>query len=146
MPKKKIVLVSHFTYTTIRKPHIIKVDRGIYMFNKRFPRQMPMQSFGMQDAMIDIDNNTGNIDIDLMQQGANNNNGGNMGGMASSPIIEPMQQRVVQRTILHEVPHVCPINTKIVNNHVFRHTYRPNYTCCEENICTNVQCGSCCNY
>lgn len=78
------------------------------MFNKGFLRQMPMQSFGMQDAMIDIDNNSGNIDIDLMQQGANvNNNGANMGGAVSSPIIEPMQQRVVNRTILHEVPQDC---------------------------------------
>ena len=42
--------------------------------------------------------------------------------------------------------HVCPMNTKIINNHIFKHTYQPHYTCCEENTVTNVQCGSCCNF
>ena len=27
-------------------------------------------------------------------------------GMVSSPIIEPMRERVINRTIVHEVPHV----------------------------------------
>lgn len=68
-----------------------------------------------------------------------------MGGV-TQPIIEPMQERIVNRTIMHEVPHVCPIRTKIINNHVYRHTYSPSYSCCEENTCTNLQCGSCCQY
>ena len=42
--------------------------------------------------------------------------------------------------------HVCPINTKIINNHIYRHTYQPRYTCSEENVVSNVQCGSCCNF
>lgn len=42
--------------------------------------------------------------------------------------------------------HVCPINTRVVNNHVYRHTYQPRYTCCEENVVTNEQCGSCCQF
>ena len=42
--------------------------------------------------------------------------------------------------------HVCPIHTKIINHHVYKHTYRPSYTCSEENTVSNVQCGSCCNY
>ena len=62
----------------------------------------------------------------------------------NNPIVEPMQERVINKTIIHEVPHVCPINTRIVNHHIFRHTYTPQYTCCEENICSNEQCGSCC--
>ena len=69
-----------------------------------------------------------------------------MQGGVGQPIIEPMQERIVNRTIMHEVPHVCPIRTKIINNHVYRHTYRPSYSCCEENTCTNIQCGSCCQY
>ena len=60
------------------------------------------------------------------------------------PIIEPGRERVVNRTFIHNVPHICPINTRIINNHIYRHTYQPRYTCCEENTCTNVQCGSCC--
>lgn len=42
--------------------------------------------------------------------------------------------------------HVCPIHTRIINHHVYKHTYRPQYTCSEENVCSNVQCGSCCQF
>ncbi len=81
-----------------------------------------------------------NVDIDLNV----NNQPFIEQGNFSQPIIEPMQERVINRTIMHEVPHICPIRTKIINNHVYRHTYSPSYSCCEENTCTNVQCGSCC--
>lgn len=67
-------------------------------------------------------------------------------GTVQGPIIEPGRERVIQRNIVHEVKHVCPMNTKIINNHIFKHTYQPHYTCCEENTVTNVQCGSCCNF
>lgn len=63
-----------------------------------------------------------------------------------SPVVEPGRERVVNRTFVHEVPHVCPINTRIINNHVYRHTYQPRYSCCEENVVTNQQCGSCCQF
>ena len=88
------------------------------------------------------------IDIDMM----NNNQampvmgGAPMAGTVQSPIIEPMQERVVNRTIMHEVPHVCPMRTRIVNHHIYRHTYRPSHSCCEENVCSQIQCGSCCNF
>ena len=64
-----------------------------------------------QDGVIDIDNNSGTIDIDLNQAqttNANANLGGSMMGMTSSPIIEPMRERVVNRTIEHVVPQPCP--------------------------------------
>ena len=67
-------------------------------------------------------------------------------GSVMSPIIEPGRERIVNRTFVHEVPHVCPINTRIINNHIFRHTYQPRYTCCEENVVTQQQCGSCCQF
>ena len=54
-----------------------------------------------------------------------------------------VQERVINRTFVHEVPHTCPIHTRIINHHVYKHTYRPVYTCSEENVCSNVQCGSC---
>jgi hypothetical protein len=54
-----------------------------------------------------------------------------------------VQERVINRTFIHEVPHTCPIHTRIINHHVYKHTYRPVYTCSEENVCSNVQCGSC---
>lgn len=60
-----------------------------------------------------------------------------------SPIIEPMKERCIHREICHEVPHVCPMRTRIINHHIFKHTYRPDYSCQEENVVSNVQCGSC---
>ena len=100
---------------------------------------------------VDINNNfyadnmTNNMDTDFnmnptpmmdYQMNANNN----------TPIMEPMQEKCVHRTIMHEVPHVCPIRTKIINHHVYRHTYRPEYSCCEENVVSNIDNGSCCNF
>ena len=100
------------------------------MFDQNFN-----QNFYGEDINVDVDLNITNDDSFIGQQ---------FQGNISTPIVEPMQERVVNRTIMHEVPHVCPINTKIINNHVYRHTYQPRYTCTEENICTNIQCGSCC--
>lgn len=34
--------------------------------------------------------------------------------------------------------HVMPINTKIVNRHVYRHTYTPVFSCEECDTCENV--------
>lgn len=65
----------------------------------------------------------------------------NMGPVYETPI-----ERVVERNICHEVRHVCPINTRIINNHIIRHTYCPKYTCCEQNVVTNLDQGSCCNF
>lgn len=65
---------------------------------------------------------------------------------SSMPSSGPVQEKVVHRTFVHEVPHTCPIHTRIVNHHVYKHTYRPVYTCSEENVCSNVQCGSCCQF
>lgn len=62
-----------------------------------------------QEGFIDIDNNQGNIDIDL-NQSQNVSNGPMVAGagIASAPIIEPMRERVVNRTIEHVVPQPCP--------------------------------------
>ena len=95
------------------------------------------------------------IDININNSNTNTNQNVNMNenfnnnsymDIPSGPIIEQGRERCVQRNIVHEVKHICPINTKIINNHIFRHTYEPRYTCSEENIVTNQQCGSCCNF
>lgn len=99
--------------------------------------------------MYDFDNNiNGNnnyiendVDVNMMYNGQMMQ-GGNM----SNSMNEGVQERVVQRTFVHEVPHVCPIHTRIINHHVYKHTYRPQYTCSEENTVSNVQCGSCCQF
>ncbi len=93
---------------------------------------------------IDINNNffadnmTNNMDTDFnmnntMDYPVNNN----------QPIVEPMQEKCVNRTIVHQVEHICPIRTKIINHHVYRHTYRPEYSCCEENVVSNIDNGGC---
>ena len=65
-----------------------------------------------------------------------------MPGVVCQPIYECPQERSVHRQIIHEGPHVCPVNTRIINHHIYRHTYSPCYTCTEENeICNeNVGC------
>lgn len=62
---------------------------------------------------------------------------------ACDPIIEQPIERCIERNICHKVEHICPIHTKIINNHIYEHTYRPEYTCSEENIVTNVDPGCC---
>lgn len=97
---------------------------------------------------IDININNSNMNTNSNQNfNMNDNYNGNMDYMmGSEPVIESGRERVVQRNIVHEVRHVCPINTRIINNHIYRHTYQPRYTCSEENIVTNQQCGSCCQF
>lgn len=110
--------------------------------------------YGM-DESINIDINNSNMSTNTNYNTNYNANtfdmnmsdpGMTMMGSIQGPIIEPGRERVIQRNIIHEVKHICPMNTKIINNHIFKHTYQPRYTCCEENTCTNVQCGSCCNF
>ncbi len=60
------------------------------------------------------------------------------------PIYEPMVERCCHRQIIHEVPHIMPCNTRIINHHIYRHTYTPYYTCCEENEISNVYDNKCC--
>ena len=68
------------------------------------------------------------------------------------PVMDPPVERVVRRDIIHNIQHIDPVNTRVINNHIFRHSYTPHYTCCEENICTTEQscgcnpCGNPCGY
>ncbi len=93
------------------------------------------------ESNITGNNNYVNNEMDVNVNMNENNNtfmpSGNTGAV---------QEKVVHRTFVHEVPHTCPIHTRIINHHVYRHTYKPVYTCSEENVCSNVQCGSCCQF
>ncbi len=61
------------------------------------------------------------------------------------PVTECPQERCCHREFVHEVPHIIPINTRIINHHVYRHTYTPCYTYCEENEVSNVyERNNCC--
>ena len=101
--------------------------------------------FGYGDG-IDININNTNTNKNVNMNMNENFDGGFDRVMTAGPVVEPGWERVVQRNIVHEVKHICPMNTRIINNHIFRHTYQPRYTCCEENVVTNQQCGSCCDF
>jgi hypothetical protein len=58
--------------------------------------------------------------------------------MECGPIVETPCERVCHREICHNVEHIQPVNTRIINHHVYHHTYVPCYTCCEENEISNV--------
>ena len=105
------------------------------MYNNELFQNMNMESNINGDN--NIINNDMEVDVNMMNQQA---------PVTASSMNEGVQERVINRTFVHEVPHVCPIHTRIVNHHVYKHTYRPVYTCSEENVCSNVQCGSCCQF
>ena len=94
------------------------------------------------DANISVNNKYVNNETDV---NVNVNEEMNMNSMGSS-CMNKGRERIINRTFVHEVPHTCPIHTRIINHHVYKHTYRPVYTCSEENVCSNVQCGSCCQF
>lgn len=39
--------------------------------------------------------------------------------------------------------HVIPVETRIINHHIYRHTYTPQYSCCEENEVCNIYDNKC---
>ena len=103
------------------------------MYNNDFFQSTTM------DSSVNGDNNYVNQDVDVDVTMMNNNN-------PMPTTNNGIQERIINRTFIHEVPHTCPIHTRIINHHVYKHTYRPVYTCSEENVCSNVQCGSCSNF
>lgn len=70
--------------------------------------------------------------------------GENIPGALCPPVWECPQETVCHRYICHEVPHIIPCNTRIINHHIYRHTYMPAYSCCEENDVQNVYERRCC--
>lgn len=66
------------------------------------------------------------------------------GDTCMAPIMECPKERVCHRYICYEVPHIMPCNTRIINHHIYKHTFTPEYTCCEENVCENVYGPRCC--
>ena len=64
--------------------------------------------------------------------------------MVCPSVQECPQERVCHRYICYDVPHIIPCNTKIINHHIYRHTYTPCFTCSEENVCENIYSPKCC--
>ena len=72
------------------------------------------------------------------EDGKMNFQNGVMNGDSCMPVCECPQERVCHREFVHNVQHVVPINTRIINHHVYKHSYMPCYTYCEENTCCDV--------
>ena len=88
-----------------------------------------------------------NINMNTQKDNSMMYNGNvNITGMECPVIYECPIGRVCHREIHHHVPHVCPINTRIVNHHIYNHTYTPQYTCCEENEKCDIYQGNCDNF
>jgi len=64
--------------------------------------------------------------------------------MMCPPVYECPQEKVCHRTIEYEVPHMIPCHTRMINHHVYRHTYTPCYSYSEEDEYTNVYGNRCC--
>ena len=73
-----------------------------------------------------------------------NNMGVKQDTCCTTPVYECPEERVCHRFICYEVPHIKPCNTKIINHHIYRHTFVPTYSCCEENVVENVFDRKCC--
>ena len=87
---------------------------------------------------FDMDNSDMKTDL--------NNMGDALPGVICPPLYECPEERVCHRYICHEVPHIKPCNTKIINHHIYRHTFTPCYTCCEENEVSNVYENNNCSF
>ena len=62
---------------------------------------------------------------------------------AEQPIIEPTINKCIEKEFYHEIEHCCPIHTHVINKHIYTHTYTPQYTCSEEDVVINNDCGGC---
>jgi len=60
------------------------------------------------------------------------------------PVYECPQERVCHRTINYEVPHMIPCHTRMINHHVYHHSYTPCYSYSEEDEYSNVYGNRCC--
>lgn len=67
----------------------------------------------------------------------------NFNSCRQQPIMEPTITNCIEKEFYHEVPHCCPIHTHVVNKHIYTHTYTPQYSCSEENVVINNDCGGC---
>ena len=86
-----------------------------------------------------------NKQVNSMGMGTEMNMGMDMNTCCPScpPVTECPQERVCHRNICYDVPHIIPINTRIINHHIYRHTYQPVYTCTMEDEISNVYDNKC---
>ena len=95
------------------------------------------------EAVKDTHKEEHKVSTECTNSNCDNMNNMPLCGCVCPPVMECPKERQIHRQIIHEVPHVCPVNTRIINHHIYRHTYSPLYTCNEENECSNMYEGSC---
>ena len=110
-------------------------------------RCMDKSMFETNTTELSMDMNTGMPNM----MGCNCPNPQNMMGcgctpqnMMCPPIMECPQVRCCHRVINYEVPHIIPCHTKMINHHVYRHTYQPCFSYSEEDECSEVYDQKCC--
>ena len=64
--------------------------------------------------------------------------------MMCPPIMECPQVQCCHRVINYEVPHIIPCHTKVINHHIYKHTYQPCYSYSEEDETSEVYEPRCC--
>ncbi len=104
------------------------------MEQKKFEFNQDVNYDGTMNAGMDMNMGNGCCDMSYV----------NSQPMMCSPIQECPQERVCHRYMCYEVPHIMPCNTRIINHHIYRHTYTPCFTTCEENVVSNVYDRKCC--
>lgn len=61
-------------------------------------------------------------------------------------VVEPTVTKCIEKEYYHEVPHVCPVHTHVINKHIYKHTYTPQFSCSEENQVINMEPNKCSGY
>ncbi len=64
--------------------------------------------------------------------------------MMCPPVMECPQERCCHRVINYEVPHIIPCHTRMINHHIYRHTYQPCYSYSEEDEYSQIYDQPCC--
>ena len=64
--------------------------------------------------------------------------------MMCPPVMECPQERCCHRVINYEAPHIIPCHTRMVNHHIYKHTYQPCYSYSEEDEYSQIYDQPCC--
>ncbi len=53
-------------------------------------------------------------------------------------VMEPCVNKCCETETCYDVKHVIPVHTHVVNKHVYKHTYEPQFSCSSEDQVINV--------
>ncbi len=58
--------------------------------------------------------------------------------MPCAEVMECPINKCIQKDYVHSVKHIIPVHTNVVNNHIYKHSYVPEFTYSEECIQSEV--------